>query len=439
MKPVQCFSLLLLTIFLFSCAAEKKIGKLAKKDVLQKQEITSAHIGISIMDATSGKYLYNYQGDKYFVPASNTKIPTCYAAMKYLGDSLVGLKYADINDSTVLIKGVGDPTLLAREYKQHAVVDFLKQQQKQIILTASNDWKAALYGSGWTWNDYDAAYMPERNELPIYGNTIIISKTAKGFKTNPAALNNIVEGLTIDSSLNGRFYLQRSQWSNTFSIEKSAAKFVSQETPLSTGKIMLPSVLLMDATGKEISVTLNKDSKAYAWKTVKSQPTDSMLKPMMHRSDNLYAEQSLLMVSDKLLGVMDDDKIIDTLLKTDFANLPQPPRWVDGSGLSRYNLFTPQDFVYILQKMKTEFDWNRITTIFQTGGEGTINSYYKNLQGKIYAKTGTLSGQVALSGYLITKKNKTLIFSVLVNNHQTSATTVRRAVEAFITNLYEKY
>ncbi len=51
--------------------------------------------------------LYNYQGDKYFVPASNTKIPTCYAAMKYLGDSLVGLKYNIVNETTIDIAGTG--------------------------------------------------------------------------------------------------------------------------------------------------------------------------------------------------------------------------------------------------------------------------------------------------------------------------------------------
>ena len=49
----------------------------------------------------------------------------------------------------------------------------------------------------------------------------------------------------------------------------------------------------------------------------------------------------------------------------------------DGSGLSRYNLFTPQDFVTILNKMKNEFGMERIKNIFPTGGAGTISSYYK--------------------------------------------------------------
>jgi D-alanyl-D-alanine carboxypeptidase/D-alanyl-D-alanine-endopeptidase (penicillin-binding protein 4) len=158
----------------------------------------------------------------------------------------------------------------------------------------------------------------------------------------------------------------------------------------------------------------------------------------MHRSDNFFAEQSLLMVSDKLLGVMNDDMIIDTLLKTDFKDLPQKPHWVDGSGLSHYNLFSPQDFVTILNKIKNEFGMDRIKSILATGGTGTIRSYYKADSGFIYAKTGTLSGVVALSGYLYTKKNKLLIFSVLVNNHRTSSTNIRKAVEKFIEEVRNK-
>jgi D-alanyl-D-alanine carboxypeptidase/D-alanyl-D-alanine-endopeptidase (penicillin-binding protein 4) len=160
---------------------------------------------------------------------------------------------------------------------------------------------------------------------------------------------------------------------------------------------------------------------------------------MMHNSDNFFAEQSLLMVSNEKLGVMNDEKIIDTLLKTDFKDLPQKPRWVDGSGLSRYNLFSPQDFVFILNKMKNDFGMERIKNILPTGGAGTISNYYKADSNFIFAKTGTLGGVVALSGYLYTKKGKLLIFSTLVNNHQASATAVRRVVEKFIQSIRNKY
>ena len=142
---------------------------------------------------------------------------------------------------------------------------------------------------------------------------------------------------------------------------------------------------------------------------------------------------------NEVLGEMNDAKIIDTILKSDFKDLPHKPRWVDGSGLSRYNLFTPQDMVAILNKMQAEFGMERIKEIFPTGNDGTLTNYYKKESGYIFAKTGTLSGVVALSGFLYTQKNQLLIFSVLVNNHQASATAVRRAVEKFIESIREQY
>jgi D-alanyl-D-alanine carboxypeptidase/D-alanyl-D-alanine-endopeptidase (penicillin-binding protein 4) len=159
----------------------------------------------------------------------------------------------------------------------------------------------------------------------------------------------------------------------------------------------------------------------------------------MYRSDNFFAEQTLLMSGARRLGVMDDERIIDTLLNTDLKDLPQRPQWVDGSGLSRYNLITPKDFVWLLNRMKNEFGMERMKSILPTGGAGTLSNYYKQDSGFIFAKTGSLSGVIALSGYLITEKNRLLIFSVLVNNHQGNAGAVRRDVEAFLQDIRKKY
>ena len=159
----------------------------------------------------------------------------------------------------------------------------------------------------------------------------------------------------------------------------------------------------------------------------------------MHRSDNFFAEQTLLMVGNERMDKMSTGNIIETLLNEDLKDAPQRPKWVDGSGLSRYNLFTPRSFVYILTKMKNEFGWDRIKNILPTGGTGTLSSYYKKDSGFIYVKTGTLSNNCALSGYLITKKGKLLIFSVLTNNYITGATPVRKAVEHFLLSIRENY
>ena len=93
----------------------------------------------------------------------------------------------------------------------------------------------------------------------------------------------------------------------------------------------------------------------------------------------------------------------------------------------------------ILNKMKKEFPLERIKIVFPTAGEGTLSSYPKADSGYIFAKTGTLSGVVALSGFLYTRKNRLLIFSVLVNNHRTSATEVRRKIQRFLSYIRNTY
>jgi D-alanyl-D-alanine carboxypeptidase/D-alanyl-D-alanine-endopeptidase (penicillin-binding protein 4) len=89
--------------------------------------------------------------------------------------------------------------------------------------------------------------------------------------------------------------------------------------------------------------------------------------------------------------------------------------------------------------MEKEFGIERMKDILPTGGEGTLSSLYKNYTGRIFAKTGTLSNHVALSGYVFTKKNKMLIFSVLANNQLAASGNIRKAIEKFVTSLIEKY
>jgi D-alanyl-D-alanine carboxypeptidase/D-alanyl-D-alanine-endopeptidase (penicillin-binding protein 4) len=422
-------------IFISSCSVQKQIARSAKEEVITNKTLTAAHVGISLFDPAENKYLYNYQGDKYFVPASNTKIPTCYAAMKYLGERLRGLDYVD-TDSVLFIRPTADPTFMHRDFKSQPVFEYLLASNKKLAYVLP-EWGAEVYGSGWTWGDYSESYMPERSQLPIYGNVIEYSLQQDGNKYDLAGdirffrygLNAYVDPITPN------IHIRRRRFENVFDVFSRKGNFSKAQIPFRTYE----NQRLLEDTLKKAWLDNVYPPSDMKFSSVYSRPVDSLLKPMMHRSDNFFAEQSLLMVSNEMLGVMNDEKIIDTLLKTDFKDLPQKPRWADGSGLSRYNLFTPQDFVAILHKMKNEFGMERIKEVFPTGGEGTISNYYKTDSGYIYGKTGTLSGVVAFSGYLYTKKGKQLIFSTLINNHQASAMEVRRAVEKFLQGIRNIY
>ncbi|HEX3024503.1 MAG TPA: D-alanyl-D-alanine carboxypeptidase [Chitinophagaceae bacterium] len=442
-------------------AAENNIEQFAATYLLSDSNLLSAHVGISVYDAGAKKYLYNYQGNKYFIPASNTKLLTCYAAMKYLGDSLAGLRYEMKEDNQLYIQATGDPTFLHPDFENQPVFNFLKNA-KQNINVVPPKWREKPLGFGWAWDDYNDDYMAERSEFPIYGNVAKFSakndtievmpnyfysknyginvKDNEHFKNHPKEINNIAITRDVDK--------------NFFQWKTVKSKFSSAEIPFKTNAspfppssfneiktlaYYVPYSILEDTLKKMFEYSLWIDRSYLLPNIIHSQPTDSLLKITMHRSDNFFAEQTLLMVSNERLGLMSDEKIIDTLLQTDYKLMPQKPKWVDGSGLSRYNLISPQDFIFLLEKMKNDFAWNRITTILPTGDEGTLKGLYKNYAGKIYAKTGTVSNNLALSGYIITNKNKQLIFSVMVNNHQASATAIRKSIERFITAIIENY
>jgi D-alanyl-D-alanine carboxypeptidase/D-alanyl-D-alanine-endopeptidase (penicillin-binding protein 4) len=201
------------------------------------------------------------------------------------------------------------------------------------------------------------------------------------------------------------------------------------EVPFITGTREQLLMRLADTLHKPVGLL---QGTAPAGRLLKSIPVDTLFQPMMHRSDNFFAEQILMMCSAQKWDTIDTRKVIRYMLDSSLKDLPIEPSWVDGSGLSRYNLFTPADFVSVLQKLYKTYPKERLYPLFPTGGKGTLRSYYQQLPGRLYAKTGTLSGCVALSGYLVTKSGKTLIFSILVNNHDTTSTVVRRAVEKFL-------
>ena len=138
------------------------------------------------------------------------------------------------------------------------------------------------------------------------------------------------------------------------------------------------------------------------------------------------------MAANEYVGEMNDAKMIDTLLNTVLKNTPQRPKWVDGSGLSRYNLFTPKDMVFILENLTANFGFARMQNILPTANEGTLTGLYKGYENRIFAKTGSLNNNTALSGYLLTKQNKRLIFSIMINNYRADAGVVKKEIERFL-------
>ena len=436
------FVLVAISIIFSACSISHRIGQQAKLYLLKDSITRHAHIGLSVFEPATGKYWYEHDDEKYFVPASNTKLFTLYAGLRLLGDSLPGLKYYYQNGTTY-IQPTGDPTFLNPGYRQQKSFDFLKAIGGPISFMTGN-WQEQAFGKGWAWDDYTSEDMIERSPFPIYNNVI------RWTQVNDKVNNTSKEGKYVFSepeinwkvnfsgdTSSKEFKVSRELAENTFEITFGIEKKQSVRIPFVTRGLQSALVLLKDTLSKAINISPERMKPNF--KVIHSCPVDSLFKPMMQRSDNFYAEQTLLMASNEKFGTMNDNLITNYLLHNDLRDIPQYPSWVDGSGLSRYNLFTPLDFIYILNKMKKDFGFERLKGILPTGGTGTLRTLYKKDSGYIFAKTGTLSNHVALSGFLITKKKKLLIFSILANDFQGGAMPVRKSIEKFISDIRQHY
>jgi serine-type D-Ala-D-Ala carboxypeptidase/endopeptidase (penicillin-binding protein 4) len=441
-----------LAVFFFSCTSQKNLQMSAGKAFMEDSVLREAHTGISVYDPEKKKWIVQYQSDKYFIPASNIKIISCYAGMKYLGKDLPAMGWTEL-DTAIVLYPTGDPTLLHPDYAVQPVISFLQNTSKPLYIT-TDTWQTSALGKGWSWDDYSAYYMVERSAFPVYGNVIRWNQTATT-KENPQFTGDTLD-VFISSEPEvswpisfsapdpgGKFSVNRDRDANRITITEGKEKSMQVEVPFVTEGIATALTLLKDTIHKEV-VLANASipgmkSVALPRNMIYSQPVDSMLKPMMYRSDNFFAEQTLLMAGKVITGNFNEEGAINQLLQTDLKNMPQAPRWVDGSGLSRYNLFTPNDFIWVLEKMKNEFGMERIKTIFPHPGSGTLRSFSTEDANRIYAKTGTLTGVIALSGYIYTHKNHWLIFSILINNHRQQPQALRKKMDIFLQEMIEKY
>lgn len=432
---LNLFPFVLTTLLIMSCGIGNNISRQVK--ILRSDTaLSNAHVGISIYSPEENKFICNYNSDKYFVPASTTKLFSLYAGMKYIGDSIKAFRYHETEDTLYIIP-TGDPTLLHPDFKTNPGLNFLINKGKPIVIL-ENPKTINPYGKGWAIDDLSESYAAQRNQMPVFGNILDIEwkkNTANECryeitKATPLLIDNETD-CSFDTTKN--FSMVKVMGVNKYRItfNTDSLNKIQCSVPFETKGINTTAEVLSELLSKKIIVRVNQINNSLLIE-LKSQPSDSLYTIMMHRSDNFLAEQTLLMSSNQKLGYFSDYDMINSMLNNDFKDIPQKPKWVDGSGLSRYNLFSPQDFTYIINKLIKEFGIERLKRILPTGGEGTLSNYYLEDKDFIYAKTGTISGVATLSGLMSTSKNKLLLFSVMINNFTGPSRPIKKFVEKFL-------
>lgn len=380
--------------------------------------------------------LYEYNSDKYFTPASNTKLFTFYTGLKILGDSVPAVKYAIKGDS-LIFKGTGDPSLMNPALENSKVLELLSKSHHNLYYYPPV-FTEEFFGPGWSWDDYHYAFSAERSVMPVFGNktTFYFNKNTEP-QIEPKIFRDSISYSQRDLSPG----IQRNLSNNNFQVSEnySSKENYTREVPFKYSDRLLLDIL-EDTLKKKIELIRNPQRSLKFNKILFSIPTDSIYKKILEESDNFIAEQILLMAAGKISDTLKTSIAIDYMKQNYLKDLPDKPVWVDGSGLSRYNLFTPRSLVKLLEKIYKELPQKKLFSMMATGGtSGTLKNYYKAETPYIFAKTGTLSNNHSLSGYLKTESGKILIFSFMNSNYTIPTSELKEGMTEILEKIRDHY
>lgn len=407
-----------------------------KKELVKAPYFNSHFTGFALYDPKTEEYLYEWNEDKYFNLASNTKLFTFYAGLRILGDSIPGLIY-EIKDDTLFFTGTGDPTFLHPSLDRHRTFDLLNDTTKTLVYVQT-DFKDDTKAAGWSWEDYQYYYQPERSGFPIYGNVVsfLYDTLSDSFSVYPKFFEDYVDILDEPNQLP-----QRNLNANIFSFAPDTARSdYKNRVPFITSDELVIR-LLEDTLKRKVGYRENFDLK---WpKTHFSLPSWDLYAYMLKVSDNLTAEQLIYTCAATLNKELNSDQVRRYVTQQYFSDTKHPPIWRDGSGLSRYNLATPTFMIDLLRKIEKEVPMNSLKQMMAIGGvDGTIRNYYKPKPGEqpyVFGKTGTLSNNHDLTGIIETKSGRNLFFSFMNNNYPSGSIPVKKEMEKVLRLIYEKY
>ncbi|WP_354299665.1 D-alanyl-D-alanine carboxypeptidase [Pedobacter sp. UYP1] len=427
---------LLILLFLESCSVQHRLAKDVSRFLRDSPVLNNHLVGFALSGSDQQGMIYAQNADKYFIPASNTKLYTFYAGLKMLPDSIPSIRYIERGDS-LIFWGTGDPSFLKRGMKTDKTFRFLSTSPRRLFFAAGR-YTGNAYGQGWAWDDYNDDTQAEINELPMLDNLVGFKNENGRVTVDPQHFNDCL----LKDSLNHQkeFSVVRKVGTNEFDYPPGAvpADFM-QLVPYKTSTLTTLN-LLRDTLGSDVQlIQLEMPGNA---KTIYNSRSEDVFREMLLPSDNFIAEQLLLVYSNQFQQSLSSTDAIRYILDKYLKDLPDRPRWVDGSGVSRMNLFSPRDMIMLLQMIDKEINnRQKLFSMLPAGGlRGTLkNAYPKTEHPFVFAKTGTFSNNYNQSGYIVTKKGKILVFSFMNNNFMGPVKELKAEMAKLMGYIHDQY
>ncbi|MEG3922257.1 D-alanyl-D-alanine carboxypeptidase/D-alanyl-D-alanine-endopeptidase [Microcoleus sp. T3_A4] len=430
--------------------------------IANRPEFSRSRWGILIQPLSSTTTLYSRDSQKYFIPASNAKLLTTAAALQKLGaDFRIKTSVYSGENGSLYVAGRGDPSIAEAQLKS------LAQQLKQRGISQVNQligddsyFQGSAVNPNWEWEDAQAGYG-----API--NSLIFNQNAINLLLSPQALGQPLKVTFAEAKLANQWQLQN----NSVTVAQNEPEFIEVGREFDRPIIRVSGQLKVGGEPESAYVAvvnpannfLQYFQQALATEgipvkqalvasaarnlnqelaTVKSPPLAELVRETNRESNNLYAEV-LLRLLGKVTGKMPVPqentgesglKELKTVL-TQLGVNPNSYILADGSGLSRHNLITPEALVETLRLMANSPAASIYRQSLSIAGEsGTLKNRFNITPNRVIlqAKTGTMSGVSALSGYIEVPNYEPLVFSIIVNQSDLSTAKMRSATDEIV-------
>ncbi|GAA2214958.1 D-alanyl-D-alanine carboxypeptidase/D-alanyl-D-alanine-endopeptidase [Nonomuraea monospora] len=417
--------------------------------ILSDSRLTIARAGVVVKSAQTGEELYATDAGKLLTPASNTKLFTSAAAAETLGLDYrfpttvlsTGRKAGSLLTGDLVLRGTGDPTMLADDYDALAA-EVAKAGITVVTgkLVADDTWfDSQRLGNDWSWDDETAYYAAPISALTASpdrdydAGSVIVSVAADGdqvkVSTTPETdylkiVNKATAGAETD------VLIERQHGTRTVVITGTVAdpyqEWVAVDDPTTYVSSLFRKSLAKHGV-KVLGPTTAGAAPSGAKELAKheSMTLGELLVPFMKLSNNIHAE-----ILTKAMGRKVSNQgtwSAGLKVSTDFAkaNGVQVINMRDGSGLSRRDGFSPGSIVQLLSAVRAKpwfSTWYESLPIAGNADRftgGTLRSRMRGTpaENNVHAKTGSLTGVTSLSGYVTSADGEPLIFSIMLNQY----------------------
>lgn len=452
--------------------------------VVTQSNADNAFWSIMVRNA-DGDVIESYNADKLVRPASNLKLLTSATVLHGLGPGYtykthlygVGRKVGNVWQGDLIFRGSGDPSISGQFYNDdrlHVFDEFITALETRgiekiegNIIGNDSFFDDQAYPEGWSWDDLSFYYAAPINALSFNNNTVDLTVRAHGaigstpaiewFPFDTDYVHFINEQDITPANAEYDEYYHRLLGTNTIILGSNIPRGYIEKEALT---IQNPPLYFIDTfkkyaemSGIEVDGHLMVDNQVHDWDAARYQtlgmhvspPLSELLKQLNKESDNFYAEMLLKTVAAERYNTQGTTDLGIALMK-EFGRARglevSDLEISDASGMSPTTLFTTRDITQLLVSMQRHRYFETFKNSLPISGlDGSLEYRFRHspLEGRIHAKTGYISGVRAISGYMQTQSDKTVIFSIVTNHYTSSTSYIDSLHESLLEEIYVRY